>query len=84
MVVVVGRRYAHTSVAAQVLMNILLNEMVVVGCGFLPLLHSYGAFPGDVTLDYEGIDSLQKSISRIVEWHHLVRGEKQYENIINR
>lgn len=71
MVVVVGRRYAHTSVATQIMLNILLNEMVIVGSGFLPLMYGLGDFPGDINLDGEGIESFHKNLSRTIEWHYL-------------
>lgn len=74
MVVVVGRRYAHTSVAAQMLLNLLLNEMVVVGSGFLPLMFGFGDFPGDIGIDEEGIASFHKNLSRTIRWHYKKQG----------
>ncbi len=72
-VVVIGRRYAHTSVASQVIMNILLNEMIIVGSGFLPLLYGQGKFPGNIGFDREGLESLYANIGRLIEWHNAKR-----------
>lgn len=76
MVIVIGRRYAHTTVATQILLNILLNEMIVVGSGFLPLFYGLGKFPGDVNFDTEGIEALKQNLKRTLEWHFAKKGVK--------
>lgn len=64
-VVVIGRRYAHESVVQQCIMNIMLNEMVLYGSGFLPLLKG-DSFPGNIMNDYEGIEAFDKMLNRVV------------------
>lgn len=83
LVIVIGRRYAHTSVATQVLLNVLLNEMAVVGSGFLPLIFSTGEFPGDINLDTEGIEALKRNLERTIEWHYARKGVNCDEVVID-
>ncbi|MBU3082491.1 flavodoxin family protein [Acinetobacter baumannii] len=63
-VVVVGRRYGHTNVYSQVVLNILLNKMILAGSGFPTTF--YGML-GGATEDIEAIDSLQQMLNRMVE-----------------
>lgn len=63
---VIGRRYAHEAVANQLMMNILLNEMIIYGSGFIPLLHGK-SFPGEIINDEEGIYSFNNMIERIID-----------------
>lgn len=65
-IVVVGRRYAHEAVVQQIIMNVLLNEMVIYGSGFLPLLKG-NSFPGNIMEDEEGIESFDKMVNRVVD-----------------
>lgn len=64
-IVVIGRRYAHESVVQQCIMNIMLNEMILYGSGFLPLLKG-DSFPGNIMNDHEGIDAFDKMLNRVV------------------
>ena len=70
--IVIGRRYGHSSVAAQIIMNILLNEMIIIGSGFLPLLHGQ-TFPGDIIEDKEGIESINNNITRLIKYCELIQ-----------
>jgi multimeric flavodoxin WrbA len=62
--VVLGRRYSHSQAHAQLLNNILLNRMIVVGSGYPVLLE--GGAPGDSMRDTEGLDSLTCLLERMV------------------
>mgnify|MGYP001306826990 CR=1 FL=1 len=64
-VVVVGRRYGHTAVYSQVLLNILLNKMILVGSGFPATF--YGML-GSADEDLEAIETLYEMISRMIEF----------------
>lgn len=79
-IAVIGRRYAHEAVAQQLVMNILLNEMIIYGSGFLPLLNG-NSFPGNVMEDQEGIEAFNKMIERIAEVKR--KGENYEENFID-
>ncbi len=68
--IAIGRRYAHTSVIAQLFMNIYLNEMIIVGSGFPMTIFSYGEFPGDAMLDSEGKDSISQGLTRMIDFYH--------------
>ncbi|WP_051326036.1 flavodoxin family protein [Glycomyces tenuis] len=63
--VVVGRRYGHLEVHAQLLHNLLLNRFIVVGSGFPAILHSGGE--RGVLSDAEGMDALRRTVDRIVD-----------------
>lgn len=78
-IIVVGRRYAHSMVASQLIMNILLNEMVLVGSGFIPLLEGR-SFPGNVLEDSEGIEALNKSISRLIDYYKKGNINAEYDD----
>lgn len=62
-VVVVGRRYAHEAVHAQLVHNLLLNRMIVPGSGFPVTVRAGG--PGDVCLDTEGVSALLAMLDRM-------------------
>lgn len=67
-VVVVGRRYGHTSVYSQVVLNILLNKMILVGSGFPPTYFSH------LGKDSEAEESLRATIDRMLEHFQRLRG----------
>lgn len=62
-VVVIGRRYAHTAVYSQIVLNILLNKMILVGSGFP------ATFAGPVSSvnDAEAIEALCEMLDRMME-----------------
>lgn len=82
LVTVIGRRYSHEAVASQIISNILLNEMILIGSGFIPLLHGQ-TFPGEIQYDKEGIDSFNRSISYVVNYLYNQKGALVYENPAN-
>jgi multimeric flavodoxin WrbA len=62
-VVVIGRRYGHTAVYAQVVLNIMLNKMVLVGSGFPATF--MGVSGG--RYDSEAVEALQEMLNRMIE-----------------
>jgi len=63
--VVVGRRYGHLDVHAQLLHNLLLNRFIVVGSGFPVIIHSGGE--QGVLSDTEGMDALHRNVDRVID-----------------
>lgn len=78
-VIVVGRRYAHLQVYSQLISNILLNRMILVGSGFPAAL--FAGAPGDVDSDLEGLSALQSMVTRMVDMARLM---KDYRAIAQR
>ena len=70
-VIVVGRRYSHEAVHAQLLNNLLLNRMIVAGSGFPAVVHAGG--PGVVDMDSEGLDSMYRMLDRMVDLTFVLR-----------
>ena len=64
-VVVVGRRYAHTEVVAQLQHNMLLNRMVLPGSGFPAVLHTDGR--SSPLHDEEGVAAVDALVDRMVD-----------------
>jgi len=64
-VVVVGRRYAHTEVVAQLQHNMLLNRMVLPGSGFPAVLHTDGR--SSPLHDAEGLEAVDALVDRMVD-----------------
>ncbi len=62
-VAVVGRRYAHEPVHAQLVDNLLLNRMILPGSGFPATVRAGG--PSDVALDTEGISAMLAMLDRM-------------------
>lgn len=62
-IVVIGRRYSHGAVFDQLVNNILLNRMIIVGSGYPVCLQGGG--PGRVFFDQEGMSSLWSMVVRI-------------------
>ncbi|WP_397451643.1 flavodoxin family protein [Pseudomonas sp. NA-150] len=63
-VAVVGRRYGHTAVFGQVVLNVLLNKMVLVGSGFP------ATFNTQLIQDPEAEQALQETLDRLIEHYH--------------
>lgn len=63
--VVIGRRYGHLDVHAQLLHNLLLNRFIVVGSGFPVTLHSGGE--QGILSDTEGMEALHRTVDRIID-----------------
>ena len=66
-VVVVGRRYGHTSVYTQIVLNVLLNKMLLIGSGFPT---TFFGMLGKATHDQEAMESLADMLDRMEELHH--------------
>lgn len=62
---VVGRRYSHEAVHAQLNNNLLLNRMIIAGSGFPATSCSGG--PTSVAADVEGLDSMYSMLNRILQ-----------------
>lgn len=62
--VVTGRRYAHEAVYHQLISNLLLNRMILVGSGYPVVIH--GGAPGSALQDTEGLACLAALVSRMV------------------
>lgn len=62
-VAVVGRRYGHTAVFGQVVLNVLLNKMVLVGSGFP------ATFNTQLVQDPEAEQALRETLDRLVEYY---------------
>ena len=60
-VAVVGRRYGHTAVFSQVVLNVLLNKMVLVGSGFP------ATFNTQLVQDTEAEQALRETLDRLLE-----------------
>ncbi|MFC7247019.1 flavodoxin family protein [Catellatospora aurea] len=63
--IVVGRRYGHLDVHAQLLHNLLLNRFILVGSGFPVTIHSGGE--QGILSDTEGMDALRSTVDRIID-----------------
>lgn len=63
-VAVIGRRYGHTGVFGQIVLNVLLNNMIMVGSGFPATIHS------QMTRDLEGEEALRSTLDRLVECYY--------------
>jgi multimeric flavodoxin WrbA len=70
--IVVGRRYSHSMVHAQLIDNLLLNRLILPGAGFPVHIHAGG--PQAVADDLEGLDALRRLLDRMVEMSLALRG----------
>ncbi|MEV1007870.1 flavodoxin family protein [Streptomyces sp. NPDC049881] len=70
-IIVTGRRYSDGSVHHQLVDNLLLNRMILVGSGFPALLRNATGTPG--LHDTEGLDALERMIHRMVDMTLLLR-----------
>ncbi|WP_182282876.1 flavodoxin family protein [Comamonas testosteroni] len=73
--VVMGRRYAHEAVYHQLINNILLNRMILVGSGYPTVIH--GGAPGSGMRDVEGLASLNAHILRMIGMARLLKNTPQ-------
>ncbi|MCF7534036.1 flavodoxin family protein [Pseudomonas petrae] len=62
-IAVVGRRYGHTAVFSQVVLNVLLNKMILVGSGFPACFQTHLAH------DPEAEQALCETLDRLCEHH---------------
>lgn len=65
-IIVVGRRYGHTAVYSQIMLNIMLNKMIMAGSGFPALF--FGML-GGVEDDIEALEALGQTVDRMHEVH---------------
>lgn len=70
-IIVTARRYSDASVHNQLVDNLLLNRMILVGSGFPALLRNTSKEPG--LNDPEGIDALERMAHRMVDMALLLR-----------
>lgn len=69
--VVTGRRYAHEPVFNQLVNNILLNRMILVGSGYPATVR--GGSPGAALQDSEGLEAVRSLASRMVGMARLLQ-----------
>ncbi|WP_341659693.1 flavodoxin family protein [Vibrio sp.] len=62
-VIVIGRRYGHTSVYSQIVLNIMLNKMILAGSGF-PVL--FMGMLGQASDDLEALEALEETLDRMI------------------
>jgi multimeric flavodoxin WrbA len=70
-VIVTGRRYNHTQVFNQLVLNMLLNRMVMVGSGFPALVHC--GKESELWADSEGLDSVRRMVGRMLDFATVLR-----------
>jgi multimeric flavodoxin WrbA len=70
-IIVTGRRYSDASVHNQLVDNLLLNRMILVGSGFPALLRNTSKEPG--LNDAEGLDALERMAHRMIDMTLLLR-----------
>nr|AFV52124.1 ADIC dehydrogenase [Streptoalloteichus sp. ATCC 53650] len=70
-VIVISRRYNEMAVYNQLVLNLLLNRMIVVGSGFPALLR--GGHPDEWRQDAEGVSSLDRMVRRTLDMARLLR-----------
>lgn len=64
-IIVTGRRYSDASVHNQLVDNLLLNRMILVGSGFPALLRNTSSVPG--LSDTEGTDAVERMVQRMLD-----------------
>lgn len=74
-VVVTGRRYAHTDVYAQLMHNVMLNRMILVGSGYPAVVH--GGRPGEALEDDEGMSSVTAMVLRMIDLLALLQRHRE-------
>lgn len=65
-IIVVGRRYGHTAVYSQIMLNIMLNKMIMAGSGFPAL---FMGMVGGILDDFEALEALEQTVDRMHEVH---------------
>lgn len=73
-IIVTGRRYSDASVHNQLVDNLLLNRMILVGSGFPALLRNTSREPG--LNDTEGLDALERMAHRMIDMALLLRAAR--------
>jgi len=73
-IVVVGRRYGHTAVYSQIMLNIMLNKMIMAGSGFPALFLS---MLGGALDDAEAHEALEQTVDRMHDVH------RRFRNIVS-
>ncbi|SBT43353.1 flavodoxin family protein [Micromonospora auratinigra] len=76
-IIVTGRRYSDSSVHNQIVNNLLLNRMILVGSGFPVLLRNTTGTPA--LTDVEGIDALERMVHRMVDMVQLLKRHQRVE-----
>lgn len=69
-VVVIGRRYGHTAVYSQIVLNIMLNKMILAGSGF-PVL--FMGMLGQASDDLEALEALEETLNRMISVSYRLR-----------
>lgn len=70
-VIITSRRYSDSNVYHQLVDNILLNRMILVGSGFPALMRNSSSVPG--RFDTESTDALERMVHRMVDMVELLR-----------
>jgi multimeric flavodoxin WrbA len=79
-IIVVGRRYGHTAVYSQIMLNIMLNKMIMAGSGFPAL---FLGMLGGANEDVEALEALEQTVDRmkdIYQRFHCVPADSVQEN----
>jgi multimeric flavodoxin WrbA len=71
-VIVTGRRYSHEMAWSQVALNIMLNKMILVGSGFPAVIKNDGKNLRNLLLDEEGLLSVEESMDKLIQMHHMM------------
>ena len=74
-VISVARRYNAGTVWAQLLANVLLNRMIVVGSGFPAEVHALHR--GDAAKDQEGLTNVTRMVDRMIDMIELLAEYRQ-------
>lgn len=69
--VVTGRRYGHVGVFNQIVNNLLLNRMILVGSGYPAVV--MGGTPGKALEDGEGMEAVRTLVMRMLGMTRLLR-----------
>lgn len=69
-VIVIGRRYGHTAVYSQIVLNIMLNKMILAGSGF-PVL--FMGMLGQASEDIEALEALEETLNRMISISYRLR-----------
>ncbi|MEV0187553.1 flavodoxin family protein [Kitasatospora purpeofusca] len=70
-IIVVSRRYSDAAVHSQLVDNLLLNRMILVGSGFPALLRNTS--PQPQLQDAEGLEALERMLHRMIDMSQLLR-----------
>lgn len=70
-IIVTGRRYSDSAVHSQLVNNMLLNRMILVGSGFPALLRNTTSKPG--LDDGEGVEALERMVHRMLDMIELLK-----------